>query len=401
MDSYKYKAIDGSGKFHRGRVEAVNVADLEMRLRKMGFDLVNYREVRTKVRSITGTGIKRRDLITFCFHIEQTARAGIPIIDSLRDLQNSMDNRRLSEVAAALIEAIEGGKTLSESMRAFPSVFNNVFTNLVDAGEQSGEISMIFNELGRNLRWQDEQAAQTKKLLMYPAFVGTVVLAVIFFLMTYLVPELLRFVKNIGQELPLHTQVLIVVSNIFVGYWYVILATPLLMVFGVYAGIRLSPAFHLKYDALKLKLPIVGPIMRKIILTRIVNSFALMYASGITIIECVRTGVEIADNKAIAEIMRRVGRQISEGLTLSNSFQSAGLFPPLALRIIRVGENTGSLEESLRNIGYFYTRDVKESVERLQSIIEPGMTVILGLLIAWVMFSVLGPIYDLITEIKI
>ena len=401
MEFYQYKAIDEQGRIHNGQVDAVNIADLEMRLRKLGLDLVNYKEVKSSAQRVTGSGVKRRDLITFCFHLEQTSRAGVPILDSLQDLRDSADNPRLAEVVNAMIEAIEGGKTLSEAMMDFEVVFGNIFTNLVKAGEQSGEISQVFEKLGENLKWQDEQAAQTKKLLMYPAFVGTVVGAVVFFLMTYLVPELLKFVKTMGQELPAHTKALIVVSNIFVNYWYILLLLPIVIILGVYIGIKVSPRFHLMYDELKLKIPVIGPILKKIILTRLSSFFAIMYASGITIIECIRTGEEIAGNKSVELAMRQVGQQIADGMTLSDSFESTKLFPPLVLRMIRVGENTGALQDALLNISYFYSRDIKESIERLQAMIEPGMTMILGSIIAWVMFSVLGPIYDLITKVKI
>jgi type IV pilus assembly protein PilC len=401
MDYYQYKAIDERGRVHNGHVDAANVADLEMRLNKMGLDLVNYKEVSSPAKRATGGGVRRRDLIIFCFHLEQTSRAGVPILESLQDLRDSSDNPRLAEVTGAMVEAIEGGKTLSEAMRDYPAVFSNVFTSLVKAGEQSGEISQVFYHLGENLKWQDEQAAQTKKLLMYPAFVGTVVLGVVFFLMTYLVPELLRFVKTMGQELPMHTKALIVVSNVFVDYWYLILALPVIAAIVIYIGNRISPTIQLKIDEIKLNIPVIGPIMKKIILTRFVSFFAIMYASGITIIECIRTGEEIAGNKAVEAAIQQVGQQIADGESLSNSFASTSLFPPLVLRMIRVGENTGALEDALLNISYFYTRDIKESIDRLQSMIEPGMTIVLGAIVAWVMFSVLGPIYDLITKIKI
>ena len=401
MEFYQYKAIDERGRIHNGQVDAANTADLEMRLHKLGLDLVNYKEVKSSTQKVTGGGVKRRDLITFCFHLEQTSRAGVPIMDSLQDLRDSADNPRMAEVTNAMIEAIEGGKTLSEAMGQFESVFGKVFTSLVGAGELSGEIAQVFQKLGENLKWEDEQAAQTKKIIMYPAFVGVVVGGVVFFLMTYLVPELLRFVKTMGQELPAHTKALIIVSNVFVNYWYIILLLPFVIVLGIYTGIKTSPGFHLKYDELKLKIPVVGPILKKIILTRLCGFFAIMYASGITIIDCIRTGEEIAGNKAVEQAMRQVGQQIADGKTLSDSFQAADLFPPLVLRMIRVGENTGALQDALLNISYFYTRDVKESIERLQAMIEPGMTIVLGSIIAWVMFSVLGPIYDLITKVKI
>jgi len=399
MEFFKYKAIDENGRIHNGQADAVNTADLEMRLHKLGLDLINSREIKSSRQSTSGRGVSRRDLIMFCFHLEQTTRAGVPILDGLQDLRDSTDNPRLRDVISAMSESIEGGKTLSEAMREFPGVFSNVFSNLIRAGEQTGEINVVFAKLIESLKWEDEQASQTKKLVMYPVFVGSVVLGVIIFLMTYLVPELLKFVMTMGQELPAHTKVLIAVSDVFVNYWYIVLTVPIAIVVAVIVGARVNPAIRLTLDRLTLKLPVIGPIQQKIILSRIAGFFAMMYASGITIIDCIRTAEDIAENKAIERAMHEVGQQVTDGTSLSNSFASTDLFPPLVLRMIVVGENTGALEEALENISYFYTRDVKESLERLQAMIGPAMTVGLGAIIAWVMFSVLGPIYDLITNI--
>jgi type IV pilus assembly protein PilC len=401
MNIFQYKAVDSAGRVNAGKMDAVNIADLEMRLQKMDLDLVNFKDLGVTGPKASAGGVKRRDLITFCFHMEQTSKAGVPILESLEDLRDSVDNPRLREVISAMYEAVEGGQTLSEAMSAYPLVFSDVFSSLVKAGEQSGEISAIFFQLGESLKWQDEQASMTKKLLMYPLFVGTVVIAVIFFLMIYLVPELLSFIRNMGQEIPTNTKVLIFVSNAFVNYWYIMLGVPMIIATGLSIGVKVSPKIRFQVDAYKLKIPLVGPILKKIILARLAGFFAIMYSSGITILECIKTSEQIVGNKAMEEAMRQVGVRIADGVTLSNSFEAAKLFPPLVLRMIRVGENTGALQDALLNINYFYTRDVKESIERLQTMIEPGMTVILGSIIAWVMFSVLGPIYDLITKIKI
>jgi len=401
MKIFHYKAVDSKGRVNAGRMDAINTADLEMRLQKMDLDLVNFKDLgQTGPKSSAG-GVNRRDLITFCFHLEQTSKAGVPILESLEDIRDSVDNPRFREVLSAMYEAIEGGQTLSEAMNAYPSIFSEVFSSLVKAGEQSGEISEIFLQLGESIKWQDEQVSMTKRLLMYPLFVGTVVVSVIFFLMIYLVPELLSFIRNMGQEIPANTKVLIFVSNIFVTYWYWMIGIPIIFAIGLSIGARINPEIQYQLDAFKLKIPIVGPILKNIILARLTGFFAIMYSSGITIIDCIKTGEQIVGNKAMEAAIHQVGTQIADGVTLSNSFESAKLFPPLVLRMIRVGESTGALEEALLNIKYFYTRDVKESIERLQSMIEPGMTVILGGIIAWVMFSVLGPIYDLITKIKI
>ncbi len=236
---------------------------------------------------------------------------------------------------------------------------------------------------------------------MYPAFVGSVVLLALFFLMTYMVPELLSFIQTMGQEIPFHTKALMATSNFFVDYWYVVILTPIMLIAAIGVGSRISEEFKLKIDTLILKIPLIGGIMEKLILARLAGFFGMMYASGITIIECIRTGEEISGNRAVEVAMRQVGQQIADGHNLSDSFQSTGLFPPLIIRMIRVGENTGALEESLQNVGYFYTRDVRESIERLQAVIEPALTVILGLIVLWLIFSILGPIYELITQIEI
>ncbi len=401
MNIFRYKAVDETGRVNIGKMHASNLADLEMRLQKMDLDLINFRDLGATGPKADISGVKRRELITFCFHLEQTSKAGVPILESLQDLRDSSENPRLREILSAMFEAIEGGQNLSGAMAAYPNVFSEVFTGLVRAGEQSGEIGKIFYELGESIKWQDEQAAMTKKLLTYPLFVGLVVISVIFFLMIYLVPELLVFIRNMGSEPPVHTKVLIFVSNLFVNYWHLIGGVPVIIAVGLYIGVKTNPKIRYRIDACKLKIPIAGPILNKIILARLTGFFAIMYASGITVLDCIKTSEQIVGNKFMKETMRQVGVRISDGATLSSSFSSAKLFPPLVLRMIRVGESTGALEDALLNVKYFYTRDVRESIERLQSMIEPGMTVLLGAMIAWVMFSVLGPVYDLIATIKI
>ncbi len=165
-------------------------------------------------------------------------------------------------------------------------------------------------------------------------------------------------------------------------------------------GIRTNPVFALRVDRWKLSVPIVGPILKKIIVTRVCNVFSIMYSSGITVLECIRTSEDVADNKAIQEAVRDAGRMIADGGGISASFAATGLFPPLVVRMLRVGENTGALEEALGNVSYFYTRDVRESVANLQAMILPGITLVLGAMILWIMAAVMGPIYDLFTQIK-
>ena len=401
MGFYRYKGIDARGRIKRGKTRASNGADLEIRLRKMGLELISYKTTRSPGIRLPLGRVKRRDLILFCFHLEQTLGAGVPVLESLQDLRDSADNPRLREVCASMLESIEGGKTLSEAMREFPDVFSEVFINLIRAGEQTGKLDTILDRLGANLKWQDEQAAIAGKLIMYPVFAGAVISGVVFFLMIYLVPELLAFVRTTGSELPAHTVFLIAVSGGFTEYWYVILFAPLLLLSLVVIGGRTSPGFRLALDRVKLAAPVFGPVLEKHILARLSSLFAMMYSSGITVIDCISAGERSAGNLAIGKAMNSIGRAVADGKSLADSFAASGLFPPLILRMIRVGETTGALASSLENVAYFYTRDVRESIGRMQSMIEPLMTLLLGAIIGWVMFSVLGPIYDLITGLRI
>ncbi|NVM78537.1 type IV pilus assembly protein PilC [Duganella sp. SG902] len=399
MPQYFYRAMDAAGAIQPGNMDASNEPDLEMRLHRMGLDLIDCRVSRAKVIAIKRV-ITRKDLINFCFHMEQMTGAGVPILDGLNDLRESIDHPRFREMITGLIENIEGGKQLSASMAAYPEVFDVTFTSLIMAGEQSGKLTEVFKNLSETLKWQDELASQTRKIVMYPAAVGLFVTGVMFFLMIYLVPQLTSFVKNMGNTLPLHTKALIFVSNIFIDYWYVMLAVPVVGYFGLRAWLARSEQARYQADALKLRIPLVGPVLHKIILARFATFFAMMYASGITILECIQLSEGIVGNRVVAAGLRRAAQQISEGQGITAAFANTGIFPPLVIRMLKVGESTGALDGALRNVSYFYNREVKEMIEKVQSMIEPAITVVLGVMVGWIMLSVMGPIYDTISKIR-
>jgi len=398
MPLFNYKAIDANGKAILGQIDALNVVDLELRLKRMSLDLVVGGP--TKRAGAFGRAIKRPDLINFCFHLEQLTSAGVPLIEGLTDLRDSVENPRFREVISGLIEGIGGGQNLSGALANYPEVFSPVFRSLVKAGEDTGRLPEVLRSLTENLKWEDEITAQTKKLIMYPAFVGVVVLAVTFFLMIYLVPQMVSLIKNMGQTIPAHTRLLIAVSNFLVGYWWLVILLPVVAFFGLKFAARTNPTVRYRIDAFKLNVPVVGPILRKIILSRFASVFALMYSSGITILDAIRSSEETAGNLVIQEGLRAAGQEIADGKNVTAAFQDVGLFPPLVVRMLRVGESTGGLDTALLNVSYFYNREVRESIAKIQVMIEPTLTVVMGILLGWVMLSVLGPIYDTIAKMK-
>jgi type IV pilus assembly protein PilC len=399
MALYSYRAINDQGKTSKGMQDAANVVDLELRLKRGGLDLIDVKEDSGKTVS-RHNKIKRPELITFFFNLEQLTRAGVPLLESLADLRDTMNDHHFRKVIASLVEAIEGGKNLSQAMEQHPGAFDKIFISLVHAGEESGRLPEIFLHITESLKWQDEMASHTKTIMLYPALVGTVVVAIAFFLMIYLVPQLAGFIKGMGQEIPVQTRILLAASAFFVDYWYVLIALPVILLITSRRIIASSPEMQFKFDNLKLNLWVTGPILRKIILARFANTFAMMYGSGISILACIANSRDVVNNRAIAKSLDNVTREIESGKNLTQSFQHTGMFPPLVIRMLKVGEATGSLDRALLNVSYFYDRDVKDSIKKMQVMIEPAMTIILGALLGWVMLSVLSPIYDLIGKVQ-
>ncbi|WP_300453580.1 type II secretion system F family protein [Accumulibacter sp.] len=400
MALYNYKAVNPDGRMVLGRIDAINLVDLEMRLRRMELDLVSGEPLR-RHHLLLGGGVPRREIIHFCFHLQQLVRAGVPIIEGLTDLRDSLEHPRFREVIASLIESIEGGQTLSQAMEGHRRVFDRVFVSLIRAGETSGRLPEVLHSLNESLKWEDELASQTKRMLAYPAFVSLIVLAATLFLMVYMVPQLKLFIRNMGQVLPWQTQILFFVSDLLVNWWPLALLPPVAAVLGLRILLHHNPLARIRFDGVKLKLPLLGQILRKIVLARFASTFALLYSSGIPILESIRITQDVVGNLVVRQGLERVEQLIGEGQNVTAAFQSTGFFPPLVIRMLRVGENTGALDEALLNVSYFYTRDVKESVQKAQQLIEPMLTVVMGGLLGWIMLSVLGPVYDVISKIKV
>lgn len=402
MSSFVYKAIDKQGRPARGTLDAANEVDLELRLRRMGLDLITYTQVDRRVSKLAAGGqITRQDLINFCFDLEQMIRSGIPIIDGLRDMRDSIDSPRFRDVLTAMTEDMEGGKVLSQCLATHPEVFSPVFVSLVRAGELAGTLPEVFESLSTSLRWQDELASMTKRLMIYPSLVLVVVSAVVLFLLMWLVPQITQLIKTMRVEIPIQTRMLTFLSEVLRAWWPVMIGVPIVLAMALYAWTRRSEKARYLWDYAKLRMPVTGPILQKIILARFANFFAMMYRSGITVLEALRNSEEIVGNRVIADGLRRATQQITAGDSVAEAFQNIGMFPALVVRMLRLGETTGALDTALMNVNYFYGRDVRESVDKAMKLIEPALTMALGIVLAFILWAVLAPVYDILGKLKI
>ena len=350
-----------------------------------------------------GRAAQPKDLITFCLHLSQVTRAGISLLDGLRDLVDQAEHPRFRVVLGNVVEAIQSGTGFADALAAHPKAFDRTFVALIRAGEHSGNIPQTFQRLAESLKWQDEIRASFKKLLIYPAFGLTIIVIVFLFLMIYLVPQLAVFIRSMsGGHLPLQTAVLLAISGFLVHHWWVLLALPA----GIGAAIILvlryaSDDLRTELDGLKLRLPLIGLTLKKIALARFAGTLGMMYASSIPILSALDLAAAAAGNRALTKAVMECKEKIADGLTIAESFENAKLFPKLVIRMLRIGEMTGELDRSLANVGYFYDREITEAIEGLKAIIEPVLTVFMGSILGWLILSMLGPLYDTISKLKL
>ena len=398
MPLYEYRAAHDDGRIAKGRIDALHETDLEAQLKRLDLALLSAKTIAKHANAVKS--MPRRDVLGFLFQLEMLVRAGVPILDSLADMRDASDTPAGRQLSGGLFEKIEAGATLGEAVGAFPGVFTETVINLIRSGEVTGQLPDVLKEIVRSLKWQDEMESQTKKLLAYPAFVMVVIGGVVFFLMIYLVPQLIGFLTNLGQEIPLQTRLLIGLSGLFVNYWWAILTVPPLLVFGVLSLSAAYPALRYKLHEMQLAIPVIGPVLKKLTLARFADTLGLMYRTGIPLTDGLVYCEKISSNVVIQSSIRRARDRVLTGTAISASFAAEQLFPPFVIRMIKVGESTGALDQSLANISYFYSRDIDESIARVQAMIEPALTVVMGLILGWIMLAVLGPIYDTIAKMK-
>jgi type IV pilus assembly protein PilC len=401
MIDFAYRAVDAHGRRVRGRLQAIDLADLELRLRRLDLDLLHGQPATASPWARWQRPVSRRELIKLCFHLEQFLRAGVPIIESLCDLRDAIHHPPFRQVIADTVQAIEGGLTLSEALARHPQVFDPVFCNLIRAGELSGRLPEILGTLSDALKREDELASHSRRLAIYPAIVVTVILAALGVALLHVVPELARLFHSTGRPLPWQTRQLIVLSGLLADHGWLLAAILSTSAVGARLALLGHAGLRLRFDAALLRLPFIGAILNKIILARFTGLFAMMYASGITIIDALKTAEDVVGNSALQRGLQQVGQAIQDGQQVSEAFLAVDLFPPLVTRMLRVGESTGALDTALANVSYFYDRDVREAIERLQASIEPVLTLVLGALLLGVMSAILMPVYDIITHMPL
>ena len=400
MPIYNYKAINDKTRTIRGEITAANDIDLEERLKVIGLILIDFKLVKVGKGGFFSK-IRLRDMLVMCLHMEQLSRAGVPLMEAIADVRDAADAPKLRDVLTDVFESVKSGDMLSQAMAKHPKIFDSVFVGLVKAGEKTGNLAESFNHLADHLKWTSEIRRKVKKAMGYPIFLGITITIVISVLMVFMVPKLTAFIEGQGFSIPIHTRALIWLSRNFAENWYYIFGVPIAIFFTLITCYRTSETFAYHADSFILRVPAIGSTLKKIDLARFSHFFSVMFRSGIDILESLSTAKNVVNNRVLKESVQMVRDLVSEGNSLTGSLRLSGRFPNLVIRMFKIGEDSGNMNESLDNINFFYDKEVNDAVDKMIAMIQPAMIIILGGIILWIVAAMFGPLYDSLSKMNI
>jgi type IV pilus assembly protein PilC len=398
MANFKYKAINNDGKYISGKISAENPSELMSLLKSSSLELVSYREEKNTALNFLNS-ISSSELVTIFIHLEQLDKAGVSIIDSIQDLKETTDSTKVKNLMQEIYESIKNGSLFSESLSKRPDVFKPTYVGLIAMGEKTGNLSASFANIVEDIKWNIEIRRKTRKAIVGPLFGITLMFLVLGVMTAVVVPKVTGFLSAQNIELPFLTIALIGFSNFVQNHWLLILGTPVI-IWLIIKILERFPLIHVKIDYIKLKTPIFGSIITKIESAKFCQFFAMTFKSGLGVLECLDSSSIALKNRAIRNGIAFVRQQVSDGQSLSGSISSTKFFPNLVVRMFKVGEESGNMENALKNIKYFYDKEINDSIDRLVGLIQPTITVVMGGMIAWIAIAVFGPIYSTFSNLQ-
>jgi len=392
MPVLEYRARSEDGKLHAGRAQQSQLASLRDELRRDGLFLVEVKTVGPG--RFVRRSVSQRELILIAYHLQTVVRAGIPLIAGLRDLSEQTDNRYLRSVIDDVIEALGAGASLSQALARHSGVFPNEFVQMAMAGELSGKLDESLDRLVHLLEWEEQLVGQVRQLVAYPIVVLVALFGLIILLLTFVLPKFGGILESLKVELPLPTRFLLASSKFFLEYWGWILAVVLAVGVGWYFLQKLEN-WRLAFDSWTLRIPLYGDIRLSLISSQVSHFLGAFIDAGVPIGEGLEMIVGLSGNTHAQRTVERIRQRVFEGDPLSEAFRESGLFPVLVLRMISIGEESGTLPESLQKAGDYYDREIPRRVKAIMEVAAPAITVLLAAILCFVILAVLLPVYKM------
>jgi type II secretory pathway component PulF len=403
MGMFAYKGIDINGSMISGYVEAADINDARNNLISRGLSVLSIKKTISilsgfSIGSILGR-VKRRDIIEFARNTGMILKAGIPILDALEDVGQTIENKALKGAMQDIKERVISGSTLSDALDANARIFPDILIRMVRIGEETGRVEQSLMDIAEHLQRIEDLTETVKRALMYPIFVLFTTGGALLFWIIYVMPKLLNVVREMGEQLPLITRIMLFMSNFIQSKWYIMPFIPIAFI----AGIKLvkrneNGRYYL--DLLKLKLPIVKLFAHNKYLASFAEQMKIMVVAGITI----DRSLIIVSNSIGSELFRRaivsIKEKISTGSRISDAIKEHSIFPKMVVRMIDVGESSGNLGDQFAFLSNFYFKKLDDVSEKLGKMIEPVMMTVVGIIFAFMIMAILLPIYDLVSKIK-
>jgi type IV pilus assembly protein PilC len=390
----------GTGGTMTGEIEAPDRTSAVGELRKRAILVTKIQErAGGKSPSKAGGKVKDKEMAIFTRQFSTMIDAGLPLVQCLNILAEQSESKNLRDVTARVARSVEQGSTLADSLRRHPRAFDDLFTNMVEVGESGGILDIVFQRLASYIEKAAALKRKVKGAMIYPASIIGVAFLVVIFMLTFVIPTFTKMFKDLGADLPLPTQVVVWLSEFVRTYILLIIAAIFGCVFAIRAYYRTEKG-QATIDALLLKVPVMGTLIRKVAVARFTRTLGTLVSSGVPILEGLRITARTAGNKVVEKAVLQCRAAVTAGKTLAEPLKASGVFPPMVIQMISVGEQTGALDAMLSKIADFYDDEVDTAVTSMTALLEPIMIVVLGVLIGGLVVAMYLPIFKLVTLVK-
>ena len=399
MPKYNWEARSRTGSMQKGVMEAANFSLVESQLKRYGFTNISVKEegkglsMELKLPGFAKK-VETKDIVVFTRQFATMIDSGLPLVQCLDILSNQQENKTFKDVLVKVKETVEGGSTFADALSKHPKVFDDLYVNLVAAGEIGGILDTILNRLAAYIEKAMKLKKQIKGAMVYPTTIMSIAVIVVGVILIFVIPTFAKMFADFGGELPAPTKFVIALSNFIVKYIILIIG----LIFAVIVAIKkyyATPKGRKVIDALALKAPIAGPLIRKVSVAKFTRTLGTMISSGVPIMDGLEIVAKTAGNKIVEEAIFKVRQAISEGKTMAEPLQECGIFPPMVVQMISVGEATGAMDAMLTKIADFYDDEVDEAVGAMTAMMEPLLMVFLGTTVGGLVVAMYLPIFKL------
>jgi type IV pilus assembly protein PilC len=409
MPNFTYRGVTAAGGQVRAEITAPDERAAARQLRSQGIVVQNIAVKRGGGTSLSlgdmpglnGLigGVRGKDISVFSRQFATMIAAGLPLVQCLQTLGMQMERKRFQDIIAKVASDVESGSTLSDGLGRFPRVFDELYVNLVHVGETGGVLDSMLSRLSTYLEKAQALKHRVQMAIVYPVLVMTIAVLVVAFLMVFIIPIFAAFFENAGVPLPLPTRIVIAVSHGVTRYWYIILAVWAAGMYGFRAWYR-TEAGRLAVDRFFLRAPIFGPLVRKIAIARFTRTLSALLGGGVPIIDALRITAKTAGNRVVENSVMQARERVMAGHTLGERLKDGGVFPPMVVQMVIVGEQTGALDNMLAKVADYYEDEVDVAVSGLTALLEPLLIVFLGVVIGGIVIAIYLPIFKVVTLVK-